>query len=65
MFKMKRRPRAPSLPIFHSGGGHFRPGILELILNQIDPMQENKTGKVFFSFDILYYYIMYVYIDDT
>ncbi|XP_062589037.1 sodium/potassium/calcium exchanger 2-like [Saccostrea cucullata] len=41
--QMVEKPeRVLSVPILHSGGNHFRPGILELIIHHIDPMHKDS-----------------------
>ncbi|XP_048732813.1 sodium/potassium/calcium exchanger 2-like [Ostrea edulis] len=39
---IEKPERVLSVPILHSGGNHFRPGILELIIHHIDPMHKDS-----------------------
>lgn len=39
---VEKPERVLSMPILHSGGNHFRPGILELIIHHIDPLHKDS-----------------------
>lgn len=49
IFLFQKPERVLSMPILHSGGNHFRPGILELIIHHIDPLHKDSKNVLIFN----------------
>lgn len=49
IFLFQKPERVLSMPILHSGGNHFRPGILELIIHHIDPLHKDSKNMLIFN----------------